>query len=117
MAVVPYDDFVYTFRVETEFEEQAREPYADFWGGALLFVGDGGADDVCVCEYNFCIQGENGEVNSSAIYAVHRNEDGEYDTNHCDFEHYEVDINDPHWKAKLFKAMVDFYTARIDKFK
>ena len=109
MAVVPYDDFVYTCRIDNDFESEAQDN-EDYWGGALLFVGNGGADDLCVCEYNHCEDGHSG------IYATHRNHLGEYETNINDFDKYHADLNDPHWKAKLFAAMVHFYTARIDEF-
>ena len=105
MTISYYDDYVYTFRVERNFEDQAKEPFADFWGGAMLFYGNGSDDDACVADYNFCIQDE--DTNSSAIYAVLNNETQE--TDHSTFQHYEVDIHDPLWKEKLYRAMIDFH--------
>lgn len=56
-------------------------------------------------EFEFCI--ENGE-NYSAIYRMDMNKAGDdFETDHDEFCHYEIDPTDPEWKANLEIAMCE----------
>lgn len=62
-------------------------------GAAYIWFEDIGV------EFEFCI--ENGE-NYSAIYRMDMNKAGDdFETDHDEFYHYEIDPTDPEWKANL----------------
>ena len=62
-------------------------------GAAYIWFEDIGV------EFEFCI--ENGE-NYSAIYRMDMNKAGDdFETDHDEFYHYEIDPTDPEWKVNL----------------
>lgn len=89
-----------------EFECNMSEEYKDYdchdeWGCAFAWLGDIGV------EYNFCIDNStNKNINCCAIYKMEMNNETDYmETDYDEFEHYEIDFNNPNWEAELENAM------------
>lgn len=97
------DEIITTLSTPYEFEcnmtaEYRKHTSIDEWGCAYLWLSDS-----CSVEYNFCIDGNN----CSAIYKMEMNEDGCMETDHCTFEHYEIDFDDVNWQKSLETAMYE----------
>lgn len=91
-------------------KEIADTDYFDEWGCAFVSVGE----ELGV-EYNLCIDNTTDECeNCSAIYKVDYNEKTKYiETDYSTFIHYEIDFDNPEWKAELenamCKALIEFF--------
>lgn len=86
----------------------------DIWGVATVWL----EDQYIGAEYNYCIETEKYNnfftINSSAIYRMDANEDYSIiDTDTSDFEHYEIDLDNPDWERDLLFAMEMFIAKRI----
>ena len=106
----------YKFRcniTEKEIAEILDTDYFDEWDYAYVSLGENGEE--AEVEYNLCIDNTTGEnVNSSAIYPAYYNEMEDcLETDYSTFIHYEIDFNNPEWKAELenamCKALIEFF--------
>ena len=84
-----------------DFECNMSEEYKiytehDEWGCAFVWLGDIGA------EYNFCV--DSGE-SCCAIYKTETDEDDCMETDYDEFNHYDIDFNNPKWEEELENAM------------
>ena len=97
--------FENTFTFECNMNEQYKDKIDDEWGSAFVWNGK----DTGV-EYNYCVEGKEEVVNSSAIYKMELNEAREYMETDCNkFSHYEIDFNDDDWRGTLEKEMKKVY--------
>ena len=87
-------------------EEYKNNDYIDEWASAFVWLENIGV------EYNLCIDNTSEEIcNSSAIYKTAS--EGYLSTNYDEYVHYEINFNNPNWKAELENAMcealIEFY--------
>ena len=90
-----------SYSFECNMSEEYRN-YIDYdeWGCAFAWFDDKGIG----VEYNFCIQGD--RTNSCAIYKTRYNPKTDYiETDYDEFEHYEIDFDNPNWIEELENAM------------
>lgn len=83
-------------------EEIANTNYFDEWGCAYVSLGEEKG-----VEYNLCIDNTTNEnINCSAIYKTDYNDKEDcIETDTSTFIHYEIDFDNPEWKAELENAM------------
>ena len=86
---------------EVNISEADKANITDLWAAAVIWI-----DDIGV-EYNFCQEECDGEIiNQCAIYKTFMDDNDEVaHTDYCEFEHYEIDWSDAHWKERLEDAM------------
>ena len=86
----------------------------DIWGVATVWCDDNRINNIGA-EYNYCVEEYNGEkINSSAIYRMDANDDFSIvETDYSDYEHYEINLDDPDWKWKLLFEMEMFVSKRL----
>ena len=91
----------YYSQKQTTKELKKNDGNCDIWGFAELVVRNKGV------EYNFCIDNStNEQIDNSAIYRMHYNEEGDYwDTDYDNFVSYKIDFNNKNWKKQLEDAM------------
>lgn len=86
------------YEFECNISEEMLSGEVTLPGAAYIWFNDIGV------EFEFCII-ENGE-NYSAIYRMDMNKAGDdFETDHDEFCHYEIDPTDPEWKTNLEIAM------------
>lgn len=69
---------------------------ADICGAAFIWYNNFGV------EYNLCVDEK---CNSSAIYKMTASNSDNFETDHDQYLHYEIDPNDPYWKKDLEVTM------------
>lgn len=87
------EESIKNYEFECNISEEMFSGEVTLPGAAYIWFEDIGV------EFEFCI--ENGE-NYSAIYRMDMNKAGDdFETDHDEFYHYEIDPTDPEWKANL----------------
>ena len=91
-------------------KEIADTDYFDAWDCAYVSI----SDEIGV-EYNLCIDNTTNEnINCSAIYKTNYYAEGDYiETDTSTYNHYEINFDNPKWKAELenamCKALIEFF--------
>lgn len=82
------------------FDEDIDRDNYDTWDACIAWSDD----EKRGLEYNYCI--ENGD-NMSAFYLMELNENGDIETDHDRYFHYEVNFDDENWREHMA------YTAEV----